>query len=268
MQDISLLDMLKSGLHFGHKTSKWHPKMAPFIFGQKNDVHIINLEATKEKLEAACKLLKDLAAQRKVILFVGTKRQAKELVQKYAKECGMPYVTERWLGGLLTNFENVSRLPKKLTTLKDQREKGVLAKYTKKEQLEFDREIAKLSRFVGGIEDLTTMPEMLFVIDIAEEKTAIREARVTKTKVMALVDSNTNPDMVTYPIPGNDDATKGIELILQCVSQAISEGKKLAPALVAPVPFMKAPMSSMAPGGTAAPVVTPAPATPAAEPVK
>lgn len=234
MQPVNLLDMLKSGLHFGHKTSKWHPKMAPFIFGQKNDIHIIDLEKTKEKLEAAAKVASDLAAQSRVILFVGTKRQAKPLIEKYAKECGMPYVSERWLGGLLTNFDTVSKLPKKLTSLKEKKEKGELAKYTKKEQLEFDREIAKLSRFVGGIEDLTKMPDMIFVIDIAEEKTAIREARSTKTPIIALVDSNTNPDLVTYPIPGNDDATKGIEYILQVMSSAIIDGKKSIP-VAAPV---------------------------------
>lgn len=234
--------MLKSGLHFGHKTSKWHPKMAPFIFGSKNDVHIIDLEKTKEKLEAAATVAKDLAAQGKTILFVGTKRQAKPLVEKYAVACGMPYVTERWLGGLLTNFENVSRLPKKLVRLKEQKEKGELAKYTKKEQLEFDREIAKLSRFVGGIESLNKMPDMMFVIDIAEEKTAIREAKSTNTPVIALVDSNTNPDNVMHPIPGNDDATKGIEYILQYMSAAISEGKQSIPATPVSAPAGVRPM--------------------------
>lgn len=233
MKEVNLLDMLKSGLHFGHKTAKWHPKMAPFIFGSKNDVHIIDLEKTKEKLETAAKVAKDLAAQGKVILFVGTKRQAKPLIEQYAKACGMPFVTERWLGGLLTNFENVSLLPKKLVRLKEQKEKGELEKYTKKEQLEFDREIAKLSRFVGGIESLNKMPDMLFVVDIAEEKTAIREAKSTHTPVIALVDSNTNPDNVAYPIPGNDDATKGIEYILQVMSAAVADGKKSIP--VAPV---------------------------------
>lgn len=236
MKEVNLLDMLKSGLHFGHKTAKWHPKMAPFIFGSKNDIHIIDLEKTKEKLEASGKIVKDLAAQGKVILFVGTKRQVKPLIEQYAKACGMPYVTERWLGGLLTNFENVSMLPKKLVRLKEQKEKGELSKYTKKEQLEFDREIAKLSRFVGGIESLSKMPDIMFVVDIAEEKTAIREAKSTNTPVMALVDSNTNPDNVTYPIPGNDDATKGIEFILQYISAAITEGKKSIPAAPATAP--------------------------------
>lgn len=242
MKEVNLLDMLKSGLHFGHKTAKWHPKMAPFIFGSKNDIHIIDLEKTKEKLEATAKVAKDLASQGKVILFVGTKRQVKPLIEKYAKECGMPFVTERWLGGLLTNFENVSMLPKKLVRLKEQKEKGELSKYTKKEQLEFDREIAKLSRFVGGIESLNKMPDMLFVIDIAEEKTAIREAKSTNTPIMALVDSNTNPDNVTYPIPGNDDATKGIEYILQYMSAAITEGKQSIPAAPANAPVGVRPM--------------------------
>lgn len=242
MKEVNLLDMLKSGLHFGHKTAKWHPKMAPFIFGSKNDVHIIDLEKTKEKLEVAAKIAMDLASQGKVILFVGTKRQAKPLIEQYAKACGMPFVTERWLGGLLTNFENVSMLPKKLVRLKEQKEKGELVKYTKKEQLEFDREIAKLSRFVGGIESLNKMPDMMFVIDIAEEKTAIREAKSTNTPVIALVDSNTNPDNVTHPIPGNDDATKGIEYVLQVMSSAISEGKKSIPVAPTTAPAGVRPM--------------------------
>lgn len=230
MKEVNLLDMLKSGLHFGHRTSKWHPKMAPFIFGSKNNIHIINLETTKVKLEEAGRAAKAMAAKNQVILFVGTKRQAKPLVEQYAKQCGMPYVTERWLGGLLTNFDTVSKLPKKLTSLKEQKEKGELAKYTKKEQLEFDREITKLSRFVGGIESLTKMPDAVFIVDIAEEKTAIREAKSTDTPIFALVDSNTNPDNVTYPIPGNDDATKGIEYVLQVMASYIIDGKKEIPA--------------------------------------
>lgn len=237
MKDITLLDMLKSGLHFGHRTSKWHPKMAPFIFGSKNNVHIIDLEKTKEQLEAAAKVAEEMAAKGQVILFVGTKRQAKPLVEQYAKQCGMPFVTERWLGGLLTNFDTVSKLPKKLTRLKEQKDKGEFAKYTKKEQLEFDREIDKLSRFVGGIENLTSMPNAMLVIDIQEEKTAIREARSTQTPVFALVDSNTNPEMVTYPIPGNDDATKGIAFVLQVMSAAMSDGKKAIPSSPSSAPM-------------------------------
>lgn len=242
MKEVNLLDMLKSGLHFGHRTSKWHPKMAPFIFGSKNNIHIINLEQTKLKLEEAGRAAKAMAAKGQVILFVGTKRQAKPLVEQYAKQCGMPFVSERWLGGLLTNFDTVSKLPKKLTRLKEQKEKGELAKYTKKEQLEFDREITKLSRFVGGIESLTKMPDAVFIVDIAEEKTAIREAKSTKTPIFALVDSNTNPDNATYPIPGNDDATKGIEYVLQVMSSYIIDGKKEIPVAPAPIGAGSAPM--------------------------
>src|SRR3989339_321519 len=222
----SLLAMLKAGVHFGHKNSKWHPNMEPYIFTTKNSVHIINLEATQKKLEEALKVLADLASQNKTILFVGTKSQATSLVEKYAILCDMPYVVNRWLGGLLTNFSHVAQVPQKLTRLKKDRESGELKKYTKKEQLEFDREIERLDYLVGGIETMTKKPDMVFLVDLVKEKTALREAQQMGIPVTALCDTNTDPRAVDYPIPGNDDATKSIKLMMQAVAEAVNEGKK------------------------------------------
>ncbi len=176
MKDISLTEMLKAGVHFGHKASKRHPKMAPFIFTSKNDLCIIDLEKTKEQLEKARELVKDLASQGKIILFVGTKKQAKDLVKKYAQECGMPYVTERWTGGLLTNYAHVSRLMKELRRLKRDQERGELEKYTKKEQVDFQKKIEKLEKVVGGMENMDRIPDALFLVDVKEDKTAVKEA--------------------------------------------------------------------------------------------
>ncbi|MCW1930296.1 MAG: 30S ribosomal protein S2 [Candidatus Kerfeldbacteria bacterium] len=226
MKTPSVVDMLKSGVHFGHRTSRWHPYMAPYIFGVRQNVHIINLQETEAKLTESCQALKSMAAEGKTILFVGTKRQASELVKKYAEEAGMPYVNNRWLGGLLTNFKNVATGARKLTRLKMQKETGELKKYTKKEQLEFDREIEKLQRLVGGIEKLYKMPDALFIVDLNEEKTALAEAMQMRIPVFAMCDTNVNPRDVDYAIPANDDAVKSIDLITSTVSSAIAEGVK------------------------------------------
>lgn len=222
----SIVDMLKSGVHFGHRTSRWHPYMAPFIFGARQDVHIINLEHTEAQLKTAVAELKKMASEGKTILFVGTKRQASALVKKAAESCNMPYVNNRWLGGLLTNFKNVSTGARKLTRLKMQKETGELKKYTKKEQLEFDREIEKLTKFVGGIEKLYKMPDAIFIVDLNEEKTALAEAIQMNVPVFAMCDTNVNPRKVDFPIPANDDAVKSIELITSTVAAAIAEGAK------------------------------------------
>jgi len=231
MQEISLSEMLKCGVHFGHRKSKKHPKMAPYIFDVRQGICIINLEKTKEKLEEALKVVKDLASQNKIILFVGTKRQAKEVVKKYAIECDMPYIVERWIGGLFTNFNNVIRLSQKLTRLKRDLETGNLSKYTKKEQLNFKREISKLERNVGGIEKMTRLPDAIFVTDMKEEKTAIREATRRHVPIIAMADTNVNPDLVAYPIPTNDDAIKAINYMVKAVADTISANKKVVPAV-------------------------------------
>lgn len=227
MQEISIAEMLKCGVHFGHRTSKRHPKMVPFIFGTKNTINIIDLEKTKEKLGAAARFVFDLAQQGKIILFLGSKRQAKDIVKKYAQDCGMPYLVERWVGGLFTNFKIVSGLMKKLIDLKKRKEKGELEKYTKRERLEFDEEIKKLESLVGGLVSLTKLPDAVYIVDLKEEKTAVREANRLKIPIIGLVDTNNNPELTDYPIPANDDALKSIDYITKIIAEAIKEGKEV-----------------------------------------
>ena len=221
----TLVEMLQSGMHFGHGASHWHPKMKPYIFGERNGIHIIDLEKTQVQLDAALNTLKEIASRGGIILFVGTKIQAKSIVEKYAEACGMPYVTQRWLGGTLTNFQQLKETLKRLKMLKDQREKGELKKYTKKEQLLLSREIEEMEVKIGGIQHLTKIPDAIFVIDVRTEKTAVKEAQVTKTKVVAVCDTNVNPTGVDAVIPANDDAVKSIELVCKLACEAIKEGK-------------------------------------------
>lgn len=176
----TLLEMLQTGLHFGHRISKWHPKMAPYIFGARNGVHIINLEITAVKLKEALEFIKSTASLGKTVLFLGTKDQAKDIVKKYAKECNMPYVISRWLGGTLTNFETIKKLLKNYNDLKAKQASGELAKYTKKEQLEFQRTIEDLESIIGGIANLEKLPDVIFILDIKKEKTALKKPRKEK----------------------------------------------------------------------------------------
>ncbi|PJE76751.1 30S ribosomal protein S2 [Candidatus Uhrbacteria bacterium CG10_big_fil_rev_8_21_14_0_10_48_16] len=224
----SLVDMLKSGMHFGHSTSRWHPKMKSFIFGSRQGVHIIDLEKTQVHLADALETLKGIASRGGVILFVGTKLQAKGPVQKYAEACGMPFVINRWLGGTLTNFVQIKQTLKRMKMLKDQRDKGELKKYTKKERLMISREIEEMEEKFGGIENITRTPDAIFIIDLKTEKTALKEANVTGIPVIALCDTNVNPDGVAKIIPGNDDAVKSIELICKLACDAIKDGKASA----------------------------------------
>lgn len=224
--EVTLLDMLKSGVHFGHQTKRWHPKMKSFIYTTRSGVHIINLEKTQERLALAVEYVRTLAAEGKTIVFIGTKRQAKDILKKSAEACSMPYLTERWIGGFLTNFGVVSRLMSELRKLKADKKSGALLKYKKHEQMQFDEDIERLEFLVGGVEHLTELPHALFVVDIKKERTAINEAKKMGIPVIALTDTNTNPELVDYPIPANDDATKSIELICTVISDAIAEGKK------------------------------------------
>lgn len=225
MKEPSLLDLLKSGVHFGHQTSRWHPHMKPFIFTSRNGIHIIDLEKSLSGLKAAQGFLREIAAKNGAIIFIGTKRQAKPIIAKTAQACGALFITERWLGGLFTNFAVVSRLIQRLGKLTRDRESGALEKYTKKERLMFDEEIAKLEKFVGGIRTLSKLPQAVFIVDIKTEKTAVREARKAGIPIVAMVDTNTDPEGITYPIPANDDATKSIELITAALAAAVQEGK-------------------------------------------
>lgn len=222
----SLQELLEAGVHFGHKTSRWYPKMRQYIYGARQDVHILNLEKTQTTLERALAFIKSVASESGVILFVGTKPQAAPLMRKYALEVGMPYVDNRWLGGTFTNLPVIAALLKKLDKLEHERDSGERIKYTKKEQLDFDREIERLTTLVGGIRILNGLPKAIFLVGLKEEKTALREAIKMKVPVIALCDSNTNPSNVAYPIPANDDGIKSIELITRLIAEAVREGKQ------------------------------------------
>jgi small subunit ribosomal protein S2 len=227
MKEVTLLDLLKNGVHFGHQKSRRHPKMDQYIFTVRNGVNIIDLEKTLEQLNIAREFVRDTVMKGGSILFVGTKRQAKEIVKKHAEAVGMPFMTERWLGGLFTNFSNVSKLQKRLNKLEAQKKSGELDKYTKKEKLNFTKEIEKLERLVGGIKNMSVLPAAVFVVDIKNDKTAVKESNKKKIPLVAITDTNTNPSLVNYPIPGNDDATKSIELLTSIIADAVTEGKNM-----------------------------------------
>jgi small subunit ribosomal protein S2 len=223
----SLIELLKTGAHFGHQVSKWHPKMKPFLFGNRNGIHIINLEKTVEIMATTLAAARDIVAKGGTILFVGTKRQARELVERHAKECKMPYVIDRWLGGTFTNFPEMSRLIRKYNDHVTKRDKGDFDKYTKKERVVLDRAIADMSRKVGGIATLSKLPEAVYIVDIKHEKTALTEANDKKVPVFAMTDSNVNPEQVTYGVPMNDDAMKAIEMMTRLMAEAVNEGLKI-----------------------------------------
>jgi small subunit ribosomal protein S2 len=217
-------DLLDAGVHFGHLTRKWNPRMAPYIFMEQNGIHIIDLKKTESRLEEAKAAAKNIAKSGRRILFVSTKKQAKEIVSTEAAKAGMPHVTERWLGGMLTNFQTVRRSIKRMQVIDKMATDGTFERLNKKERLMLDREKIKLARVLGGIEEMTKLPGALFVVDIKREHLAISEAQRLGIPVIALVDTNSDPTLVNYPIPGNDDASKSIELIVSELASAISEG--------------------------------------------
>lgn len=224
--ETSLVEMLQAGVHFGHKTAKRHPKMKPYIFGIRNGISIIDLEQTKTYLDKALVMLENTAAQGKTILFLGTKRQVQTIVKAGADDVGMPYVVERWLGGLLTNHQHVGQSMKKLTNLKESRDNGEWEeRYTKKERLVFEREIIRLEHLVGGIEKMKGLPDVLFVLDCKKDKTALAEANRMNVPIVAVTDTNVNPDNIAYPIPANDDGIKSVEYIVLKAVEAIKRGK-------------------------------------------
>ncbi len=222
----TVLELLKAGAHFGHQPSRWHPKMKPYIYGIRNGVHIIDLEKSVTQLQEVQEFIKEIVSKGGTILFLGTKKQVQAVIEKEAKKCGMPYITERWLGGFLTNFSTVIKLGKKYKDLLQKKESGELAKYTKKEQLNFEREIKKLHSVISGVKDMEKLPEAIFVWDVKNEKTAILEARKKEIPIIGICDTNTNPEGITYVIPANDDATKAIDLIIAYIADCIIEYKK------------------------------------------
>jgi len=225
MSDVSMRQMLEAGVHFGHQTRFWHPKMAPYIFGERNKIHIINLEQTLPLFEESLNFVGRLAAKRGRILFVGTKRAAQEAVEREATRCGMPFVNRRWLGGMLTNFKTVKQSIRRLKELETLIEQGGLERITKKEGLTLRRELDKLNSSLSGIKDMDGLPDALFVIDVGHEKIAIAEAKKLNIPVVAVVDTNNSPDGCDYIIPGNDDAIRSINLYVKAMADAVLDAR-------------------------------------------
>jgi small subunit ribosomal protein S2 len=228
MSTVTMREMLEAGVHFGHQTRFWNPKMAPFIFGERNKIHIVNLEKSLPLYSDASNFLGRMAANRGTILFVGTKRAAEEVVAREAQRCGMPFVDRRWLGGMLTNFGTVKESIKRLKELEALIDGGGLDRVSKKEGLSMQRELAKLERSLGGIKDMGGLPDVMFIIDVGHEKIAVREAVKLGIPVVGIVDTNNDPDGVDYVIPGNDDSIRAIELYVRGAADAILEGRQAA----------------------------------------
>lgn len=224
MKQLNFEQLLDAGCHFGHLKRKWNPSMAPYIFMERNGIHVIDLYKTLAKLEEAANAIKQVAKSNKKILFVGTKKQAKELIANASKKAGMPYVVERWPGGLLTNFATIRKSVKKMTNIDKMMEDPSFTNISKRERLQLARERAKLEKNLGSISDLTKIPAALFIVDINKEHIAVAEARKLNIPTFAIVDTNTNPLLIDFPIPANDDAAKSIGLILDFISDAIVEG--------------------------------------------
>ncbi len=222
---VTMRQMLEAGVHFGHQTRFWNPKMAPYIYGHRNKIHIINLENTLIMYQEAMKYVRQLSANKGIILFVGTKRQARDIVREEASRCGSPYVDQRWLGGMLTNFKTIKQSIKRLQDMETMVQDGTLDKLVKKEALDLQRELDKLNSSLGGIKDMKGLPDALFVIDVGYQKGAITEARKLGIPVIGVVDTNHNPDGLEYIIPGNDDSSRAIRLYARGVADAILEGR-------------------------------------------
>jgi len=221
---VSMREMLEAGVHFGHQTRFWNPKMAPYIYGHRNKIHIINLEKTQPLFNDAMKFVRTLAARRGTILMIGTKRQAREVIAMEARRAGMPFVDQRWLGGMMTNFKTVKGSLKRLKDMKAQIESGTEIRI-KKEALMFERELAKLEKDIGGIQDMNALPDAMFVIDVGYHKIAILEAKKLGIPIIGIVDSNHSPEGIDYVIPGNDDSSKAVALYAKAVADAVLEGK-------------------------------------------
>lgn len=229
MSQIAVKDILEAGVHFGHKKSRWNPKMRPYIYGHRNGIHIIDLKETVRGIMRAQKYLGKVASQGSLILFVGTKRQAAGVVAENAQACGMPYVSERWLGGTLTNFRTIRGRLKRLEELENLETTGELASYSKKAQSRLLRELKKIRRNLGGIRDMNRIPEAMVVVDPTKEHNAIKEARILGVKIVALIDTDSDPDDVDLPIPGNDDSMRSIKLIVEQLAKGVAAGKATLP---------------------------------------
>jgi small subunit ribosomal protein S2 len=229
MTDVSMRRMLEAGVHFGHQTRFWNPKMSPFIFGERNKIHIIDLEKTLPLYKQAAEFVRKLVAEGGTLLFVGSKRAARDAVAVEAQRCGMPYVSQRWLGGMLTNFKTIRQSIKRLRELEEITEAGASTEFTKKEMLKLARERDKLQRALGGIKQMDALPDAVFIIDVGHEEIAVREAKKLAVPVVAIVDTNCSPEGIDYPIPGNDDAMRAIQLYAEGIADAVLDGKASIP---------------------------------------
>ncbi|MCE7936891.1 30S ribosomal protein S2 [Candidatus Saccharibacteria bacterium CPR2] len=231
MSNVDIKELFEAGAHFGHTTSRWHPKMAPYIYGKRGNIHVIDLEKTVDCLDRATKFVEKITSEGKQILYVGTKQQVKEIIKGNAESVDMPYVNERWLGGMLTNFKTISSRVKQLKTLESKMESGELAgRYNKLEVQRFGEEIELLNLKFGGIKNMAGLPGAIFVADVVSDEIAVKEAARLGIPVIAIVDTNSNPTLVNYPIPSNDDASKALNLIISSVTKAIENGKHKAKA--------------------------------------
>jgi len=230
---IAVKELLEAGAHFGHQTNRWHPRMKKYIFTKRNGIHIIDLEQTSSMLEKACEFIKQVAADGGHILFVGTKKQAHESIEEETKRCGMYYVNQRWIGGVLTNFATIQARIDYLVRLEDQQSRGEFSRLPKKEASKLAEEIERLNRQMGGIKEMTSLPAALFIIDPTKERIALAEAKRVGIPVVAITDTNCNPDEIDYPIPANDDAIRAIKLVCNKIADAVIEGKSSQPIITA-----------------------------------
>ncbi|MDO5041497.1 MAG: 30S ribosomal protein S2 [Peptoniphilus sp.] len=226
MSVISMKSLLEAGVHFGHQTRRWNPKMARYIFTQRNGIYIIDLQKTVKKINEAYEFVREVAAENGVILFVGTKKQAQDAIEKEAKRCEMPFINQRWLGGLLTNFNTIKGRIDRLHEIGQMEEDGILDRLPKKEVIKIKHEEEKLEKFLGGIKNMKGMPDAIFVVDPKKEKIAVKEAQILGIPVIGIIDTNCDPDEIDYPIPGNDDAIRAVKLITETIANAVLEGKQ------------------------------------------
>jgi len=226
MSVVNMKQLLESGVHFGHQTKRWNPKMKPYIFTERNGIYIIDLQQTVKLIDDAYNFVKEQAAQGKNVLFVGTKRQAQETIKKEAEKCGMPYVNQRWLGGMLTNYNTIKKRIDRLEEIEQMEEEGIFEVLPKKEVIELNKEHDKLERFLGGIRDMNGLPDVIFITDARKEDIAVSEARKLDIPIVSILDTNCDPDLIDYVIPGNDDAIRAVKLITSVISDAVLAGKQ------------------------------------------
>jgi small subunit ribosomal protein S2 len=265
MTQVSMRDLLQAGAHFGHQTRFWNPKMDQYIFGARNKIHIINLEHTVPAFNDALTTVKRLAENKNQVMFVGTKRAAGKIVEEHARRCGMPFVSHRWLGGMLTNYKTIRSSIKRLRELEEQESDGTFAKLTKKEALMRSRMKEKLERSIGGIKEMSGLPDVLFVVDVDHERIAVTEANKLGIPVIGIVDTNSDPDGVDYVIPGNDDAIRAIKLYVTAVADAVLAGKAAAGEVVSADEFVEVTEAEATPAAAPEATETAEPTEPAAE---